>query len=149
MKFWASTAALLLLAAPLAAQDDFLDTLDQSLSFSGFSDQLRVRISGLMDFEGYEFQAPAPGFIYAPGDTLFVPRLTLFLDAQAGEHVYLFAQTRLDRGFDPSPGSLRLRPDEYALRLMPGNGRALSFQIGKFATVVGNWTSRHDSWNNP
>jgi hypothetical protein len=149
MRFWASAAALLLLVAPLAAQEDFLDNLDQSLSFSAFSDQWRVRVSGLVDLEGYEFQAPAPGFIYAPGDALFVPRLTLFLDAQAGEHVYLFAQTRLDRGFDPSPGNLRLRPDEYAVRLMPGSGRAFSFQIGKFATVVGNWTSRHDSWNNP
>jgi len=147
--------ALLLFAAGLSAgavlrgQDDILDTLDQKLTLSAWQDTWRVHLSGLFDAEGYEFQSPAPGFIYASGDSIFVPRLALFLDGQAGEHIYFFAQTRLDRGFDPVPGNLQLRPDEYAVRLMPGDGHKFSLQLGKFATVVGNWTERHDSWNNP
>jgi hypothetical protein len=34
------------------------------------------------------------------------------------------------------------------LRFTPGNG-ALNVQVGKFATVVGNWVARHGSWENP
>ena len=45
---------------------------------------------------------PPPGLIDAAGDSLFNPRLSLFLDVQAGPHVYFFAQARLDRGFDPT-----------------------------------------------
>ena len=33
------------------------------------------------------------------------------------------------------------------LRLMMTRG--LNVQAGKFATVVGNWIERYDSWNNP
>jgi hypothetical protein len=136
-------------AAAVHAQDGPLDTLDEALSLSGFQDAWRLHLSGTAEVEGYVFPAPAPGLIAASGDSLFAPRVTLFADAQAGDHVYFFAQTRLDRGFDPGPGGLRFRADEYALRIIPGDGRRFSLQAGKFATVVGNWTARHDSWANP
>jgi hypothetical protein len=39
--------------------------------------------------------------------------------------------------------------DEYALRVSPWEDGRFSVQIGRFATVVGNWVERHLSWENP
>ena len=129
--------------------DDFLDRLDTALSISAFHDNLRVRLSGTLDLELYNFEQPAPGLIDSNIDTLFNPRLTLFLDAQIGSQIYFFAQSRLDRGFDPSDHGAQVRLDEYALRVTPWEDGRLTVQIGKFATVVGNWVPRHLSWENP
>jgi hypothetical protein len=129
--------------------DDFLDRLDTALSISAFHDNLRVRLSGTLDLEIYNFEQPAPGLIDSNIDTLFNPRLTLFLDAQIGSQIYFFAQSRLDRGFDPSDHGAQVRLDEYALRVTPWQDGRFTIQIGKFATVVGNWVPRHLSWENP
>src|SRR6266480_2992505 len=129
--------------------DDFLDRLDTALSVSAFHDNLRVRLSGTLDLEIYNFEQPAPGLIDSSMDTLFNPRLTLFLDAQIGSQIYFFAQSRLDRGFDPSDHGAQVRLDEYALRATPWQDSRFTVQIGKFATVVGNWVPRHLSWDNP
>jgi len=129
--------------------DDFLDRLDTALSISAFHDNLRVRLSGTLDLELYNFEQPAPGLIDSSIDTLFNPRLTLFLDAQIGSQIYFFAQSRLDRGFDPSDHGAEVRLDEYALRVTPWQDGRFTIQIGKFATVVGNWVPRHLSWDNP
>jgi hypothetical protein len=140
-----------LAAAPLTgrAADDFLDQVDQALAVSAWHDDLRARLSGSLDLEGYDFAQPAPALIRATGHELFNPRLVLFLDAQLGTQVYGFAQARLDRGFDPGTGSLHLRLDEYALRFTPGDAAHFNVQVGKFATAVGNWVPRHGSWDNP
>jgi hypothetical protein len=129
--------------------DDFLDRLDDTLTMSAFHDSLRARLSGTIELEGYHFQQPVPALIDSKDDNLFNPRLTLFLDAQVGPWIYFFAQSRLDRGFDPGDGGLNIRLDEYALRLTPWDGGRFTVQIGKFATVVGNWVPRHLAWENP
>src|SRR5204862_2927930 len=129
--------------------DESLDRLDSTLTISGFHDNLRARLSGTIDLEFYNFQQPAPGLIDSEIDNLFNPRLTLFLDAQAGSQVYFFAQARLDRGFDPSDHGADVRLDEYALRITPWQDGRFTLQVGKFATVVGNWVPRHLSWANP
>ena len=129
--------------------DDFLDRLDTALSISAFHDNVRARLSGTLDLEIYNFEQPAPGLIDSSIDTLFNPRLTLFLDAQIGSQIYFFAQSRLDRGFDPSDHGAQVRLDEYALRVTPWQDGRFTVQIGKFATVVGNWVPRHLSWDNP
>src|SRR6266568_7195521 len=129
--------------------DDFLDQLDTALTISAFHDHLRARLSGTLDLEIYHFEQPAPGLIDSSVDTLFNPRLTLFLDAQVGSHIYFFSQSRLDRGFDPSDNGAQIRLDEYALRITPWDDSRFTLQIGKFATVVGNWVARHLSWDNP
>src|SRR5262249_30638899 len=90
-----------------------------------------------------------PGLLYTDDRNLFNPRLTLFLDAQAGPHIYAFAQARFDRGFDPSNGNEESRLDEYALRFTPWDDGRFNLQVGKFATVLGRWTQRHLSWDNP
>jgi hypothetical protein len=129
--------------------DDYLDRLDTALSISAFHDNLRVRLSGTLDLEIYHFEQPAPGLIDSNIDTLFNPRLTLFLDAQIGSQIYFFAQARFDRGFDPSDHGAQVRLDEYAVRITPWQDGRLTVQIGEFATVVGNWVPRHLSWENP
>ena len=137
---WVTTAA---------GMDDWLDQVDEALTMSAGHDQLRARISGSVDLEGYAFQGSAPGLIYTDKGNLFNPRLTLFLDSQYGAHFYFFAQARADTGFDPGDDGMQLRLDEYALRLTPGDRGRFNLQLGKFATVVGNWVARHHSWDNP
>jgi len=129
--------------------DDFFDRLDNALTITAFDGNLRARLSGTIDTEFYNFQQPAPGLIDSEIDNLFNPRLTLFLDAQLGSQIYFFAQSRLDRGFDPSDHGAQVRLDEYALRFTPWDDGRFNLQVGKFATVVGNWVPRHLSWENP
>src|SRR6266404_6017838 len=129
--------------------DDLLDRLDTALTIAAFQDNLRLRLSGTLDLEIYHLQQPAPGLIDSKIDNLFNPRLTLFLDVQMGSHIYFFAQSRLDRGFDPSDHGAQVRLDEYALRITPWDDGRFTLQLGKFATVVGNWVPRHLSWDNP
>ncbi|HTL78559.1 MAG TPA: hypothetical protein VL136_04055, partial [Candidatus Babeliales bacterium] len=113
--------------------DDALDRLDSTLTISGFENNFRARLSGTVDLEFYNFQQPAPGLIDSTNDNLFNPRLTLFLDAQAGSQVYFFAQARLDRGFDPSDHGAEVRLDEYALRITPWEDGRFTLQAGQFA----------------
>lgn len=135
-------------AAPGRAQD-FLDRLDESLTFTGFDNNVRLRLSGTLELEAYAFDGAAPGLIQTTNDALFNPRLVLFVDAQVGPSVYFFTQTRVDRGFDPSDAGPRLALDEYALRITPWADGRFSLQAGQFATVVGNWVPRHLAWDNP
>jgi hypothetical protein len=145
----ALTVCLMACATQAADLDDFFDRLDSALTVSAFQQNLRARVSGTLDLEAYHFEQPAPGLIDSKIDNLFNPRLTLFLDAQYGSHIYFFAQSRLDRGFDPSDHGAQIRLDEYALRITPWDDGRFNLQIGKFATVVGNWVPRHLSWENP
>jgi hypothetical protein len=109
----------------------------------------RLQLRGTIDTEAYWFDRPAPGLIFTPEDGLVNPRAALFLDAQIGNHLYIFVQTRIDRGFDPAKQDLECRLDEYALRYTPGKDGRFNIQLGKFATIVGSWAARHGSWENP
>ena len=129
--------------------DDFFDRLDSALTVAAFNDNLRARLSGTLDLEFYHFEQPAPGLVDSNIDNLFNPRLSLFVDARFGSQFYFFAQSRMDRGFDPSDRSAAIRVDEYALRFTPWEDGRFNLQAGKFATVVGNWVRRHLSWENP
>jgi hypothetical protein len=132
-----------------AANDEIFDRIEEVLTVSAANAQVRVRLSGALDLEAYDFHLPAPGVIRSTREQLFVPRLSLFLDAQLGPRVYAFAQARADRGFDPSDGDAEARLDEWAFRYTPWDDGRINLQVGRFATIVGNWTARHDSWNNP
>ena len=130
-------ACLLAAFIPVASAEDFLDRVDQTLTISLLHDQVRTRISGLLDLEYYHFPQPPPGLIRADGHDLFAPRLSLFLDAQAGPHIYFFAQARFDTGFDPTDMGAHVRLDEYALRITPWSDGRFNLQVGTFSTVVG------------
>lgn len=136
-------------AATGVKAQDFLDRVDQALTFTALDSNVRARFSGTLDLEAYVFDGPAPGLILTTSDALFNPRLTIFFDAQLGSELYFFTQTRVDRGFDPSDHGAQLRLDEYALRYTPWKDGRFNVQAGQFATVVGNWVPRHLSWDNP
>jgi hypothetical protein len=131
------------------ARADLLDQLTQTLSIRDSKNRFQLQLSGLLDFEGYFIDQRPPALINTDDKVLFNPRVSLFVDAQLGTHFYFFAQARLDRGFDPSDQGAQIRLDEYFLRYTPLNDSRINFQIGKFATVIGNWVPRHDSWQNP
>jgi len=133
----------------LEVRADLLDRVNDALSIRDSKHQFQLQLSGLIDFEGYFIDQRAPGLIETDDSFLFNPRVSLFLDAQFAQHFYFFAQARLDRGFDPSDQGAQVRLDEYFLRYTPLDHPWISFQVGKFATVVGNWVPRHLSWENP
>lgn len=146
LTFW--LGACFFFSRALSAQD-FVDQIDRALTISLAHDQLRARLSGLLDFEYYHFPQPPPGLLRAGEHNLFAPRLTLFLDAHLGAKIYFFAQSRLDTGFDPSDLGAEVRIDEFALRVTPWPNGCFNLQVGKFATVIGSWVERHHSWENP
>jgi hypothetical protein len=141
--------ALVLLGGLNLARADFLDDANRILSLGDGNGPFHLRLSGLLDLEGYYLDQPAPCLIDTNDNFLFNPRLTIFVDARWSNYLYFFSQVRLDRGFDPSDEGAQMRLDEYFLRYKPFGNARLNFQIGKFATIVGNWVPRHYSWDNP
>ncbi len=134
--------------APLWAQDLF-DRIAQNLSIESEAARSAARLSGTLDLEAYAFAQPPPGLIFTSDRRLFNPRLSLFLDAYSGPHVYSFIQARVDRGFDPSDRDLQVRIDEFAVRLKFGSEGRLGLQVGQFSSAIGRWSLRHGSWENP
>ncbi len=129
--------------------EDMLDRVEEALAFSTAGGELHGKFSGLASYEAYRFSGTPLGSVFTSRRDFFNPRLILFADVQMGSHWYGFVQSRFDRGFNPRDHTTQLRMDEYALRLTPWNDGRFNFQIGKFATVVGNWVGRHQSWENP
>lgn len=131
------------------AADDPLDAIDTKLTFSAPGGELHARISGTANAEFYHGDQSATGFVFTESRSLFVPRLITYLDVQYGKHWYGFAQVRVDRGFDPSDAGWRARLDEYALRYAVAPEGRCCLQIGQFASLIGNFSARHDPWENP
>ena len=136
-------------AGGAAADEEWFDRLQERLTWSVLNDRLRARVSGLADVESYWFENPPPGLIFADESPLLNPRLTVYLDLQAGPRWYGFVQARADRGFDPSEDKGDVRLDEYAVRFTPWQDGRFHMQVGQFGTVVGSWVKRHSSWDNP
>ncbi len=132
-----------------AAGDDLLDRVGDALTFSAAHGDVRARVSGLLDLEGYYTSDTRSDLRFSSHDLLLNPRLTTFLDTQLGARAYIFAQARVDRGLDPADESARVRLDELALRIAVLADGRLNLQAGKFATVFGAWSPRHHSWENP
>ena len=150
MKLRCATALIgIAMVSVLRGENELLERVEQALTLSSAEGDIRARLSGTVELEGYVFPQPAPGYIASRSDALFNPRLTTFLDVQVGPNLYAFAQFRADRGFDPGARHPRGRLDEYAVRLRLSDEGRLNLQVGKFATVVGNWVMRHGAWENP
>lgn len=147
MKTTAVVLALVILA-PNATGQGWLDVVDDSLTLRSGNGFFRSDLTGLLDLEGYYVDQRPPGLLFED-ESFFNPRLSLFLDTRLGEHFYAFVQGRFDHGFDPGEKNFDARADEYLLRWIPWNDSRLNVQFGKFATAVGSWVQRHDSWENP
>jgi hypothetical protein len=144
------TALLLFVVSlPAGAAEDVMDGIQNFLTFSAFDGAFRVHFSGLADLEDYQMERPPPALLYTASDNLVNARLSLFVDAELGRHIYGFAQASVDRGFDPTDRYAQVRMNEYAMRITPWEDGRFSLQVGKFATVAGNWVQRHLSWDNP
>jgi len=139
----------LLGVAGVARADDWMDNLDEALRVSFFKGAVTAELSGLMDFEGYYIQQPALAFYKEGGNYLLNPRLTMNLDAQITPAIYAFVEARVDRGFDPSDRNLETRLDQYAISYKPSSEIPFQIEAGKFASVVGTYSERYDSWTNP
>jgi hypothetical protein len=140
----------LLAATRFAQAQEILDRADDALFFQCEKCAFRTDLSVLADLEAYSIDENPPGLLFSNHDVLVQPRLSLFLDTTLGRHLYSLVQFRVDRGFDPGfRPSGEARFDEYLLRYTPLEQPWINLQIGKFATVYGNWVTRHDSWNNP
>src|SRR5687767_6176983 len=119
---------------------DFLQEVDDRLHIQTKAGAFRADVSGLLDLEGYYVDQRPPALLFEDDKFFFNPRLSLFLDANLGEHFYLFTQVRIDRGVDPGMEPQgEIRADEYFLRYTPLKEPVVNFQVGKFATVFGNW----------
>lgn len=141
---------LLALAGTASAQSDWLDRVDDALTWRSSDGFVRAELSGLADLEGWYVDQRPPGLVFGDDESFVNPRLRLFLDAWLGKQLYGFVQARVDRGFDPREASgADARADEYLLRWSPLADTRLHLQVGKYATVIGNWVPRHDSWENP
>jgi hypothetical protein len=138
-----------MLVAGFETRADLLNQVDDTLSIRSAQYQFQLQLSGLLDLETYFIDQRAPGLIDAGHGFLFNPRLSLFLDVNWTSHLYFFSQVRVDRGFDPGNNPAEIRADEYLLRYTPLDDSRINVQIGKFATVIGNWVPRHLSWDNP
>src|SRR5258708_141083 len=147
MKACSIVLALVVFVANVRGQE-WLDALDRQLSLKTRDGVFRSDLTGLLDLEGYYVDQRPPGLLFED-ESAFNPRLLLFLDTRLGPRFYSFVQVRLDRGFDPGEKDFDARADEYLLRWTPWNDSRLNLQVGKFATVVGSWVQRHDSWQNP
>ena len=139
---------MLVFSAVGTQAQQWLDTLDDHLTLKSRGGFFSADLSGLVDLEGYYVDQRPPGLLFED-ESFFNYRFTFFTEAQFGTHFYAFAQARLDRGFDPGQMDFDARMDEYLLRWTPWDDRRLNFEFGKFATVVGSWVQRHDSWQNP
>ena len=127
-----------------------LDKIDERLYIECPKCEFRTDLSVLADIEAFTIDEHPPGLLFSDHDVLIQPRLSLFLDTRLGKHFYSLVQFRVDRGFDPGvkpDGEARF--DEYLLRYTPFEEQWVNLQVGKFATVYGNFVPRHDSWNNP
>lgn len=141
-----------LFASPLrAGYDSLADALSEQLRVSTSDARYRASIRGRADVSVFQEHLPAANLRYSEDRVLVAPQARLFVDAQAGDFAYAFAQVRIDRGFDPGQEALEARVDEFALRFArtwPSGTRA-SFQIGRFATVFGGWPRHHQNWEYP
>ena len=126
----------------------WLDKAEDNMNLKTRNGFFRSDLTVLLDLEGYYIDQRPPGLIYS-SHSFVNPRATFFVDTQLGKHFYSLVQARLDRGFDPGSQNFDARLDEYLVRWTPLNDSRVNLQFGKFATVVGNWVQRHDSWDNP
>jgi hypothetical protein len=142
--------AVMLLAVNEAIAQDFLDALDEKLSYTSDEGNVRANLSFIGDVTLFAAEPPAQGLLFTNSDVFLAPRLSAFLDVQLGQRLLLHAQMRADRGFDPGAESGgQVRMDEYFLQYRVFDAEGLNLRAGKYPTVFGSWAPRSLVWDNP
>jgi hypothetical protein len=120
-------AVLVNAAAALSVQGEFLESVEERLSFAAFEGASALELSGTLDLEAYNVDKPAPALVFTTNNFLLNSRLTVYLDGKFGSHLYWFVQARVDRGFDPSDAgvefgstSMRFESHRRSTRRFPG-----------------------------
>lgn len=146
----APTAVLALLAlglsagtvGPAFASAQEIPTLrDLGLEYLSRGGRVQAALSGQLDVEA--LRTTAPGFGLVVGDGIFLaPRLRLFGDFFAGDHMYALVELRGDRGDAPGMGRWDARVEQAFFRVGTASG-SFSVQAGRFATPFGSYAQRH------
>lgn len=147
----ASIAPLLVLAlvvgaAGVGAQE--LPTLrDLGAEYMSRDGRLQIALSGQLDVEALRVADPGYGLVV--GDGFFVaPRLRLFTDLFAGDHVYGLVELRGDRGDAHIQGEWDARVEQAFLRVGTASG-SFAVQAGRFASPFGSYALRHFTPQDP
>ncbi len=152
MKNQLLTIALLaiIIQLPAAFLEEELYAVDEALYFESEDGFWALDLSGAIDVTALIWDERPVGIIEEEDfvNATVWPRLTLLADAFAGDRFYGFLKVRLDRGFHTGIEEDNIRVDEWYIRATVVEEH-LDVQVGKFGTVFGNYTGRHDSWINP
>lgn len=136
------TLLLPLTAAVACGQDGFTFSPEHS----AFQVDIRPSVEAML----WAGDSPPAALLEYDDNAFFAPRLSLGLDATAGEHLSFHSMTRWDRGFDAgSAPDGELRIDEAFLRWRVCDDQRLNFQIGKYASFFGTWSGQHDFYDDP
>jgi hypothetical protein len=128
---------------------DWIEKLDHvPLALQTPSRWIAAAYTGTLEFEGYIMDTRSPGLI-RPDDPFFNFRNRNKLTLSVGEHLSVFVEERTDRGFDPDDGRVRASFEQYFVRWKPFDEPWLHLQAGKFATPVGNYVPRLETFDNP
>ncbi|MDE3150755.1 MAG: adenylate/guanylate cyclase domain-containing protein, partial [Gemmatimonadota bacterium] len=133
------------LAAPGAARAQGAGGLPTlrglGLGYESPSGRYQIAWSGQLDLELLSLSAPDIGLVKGNG-TFLSPRLRLYTDMFAGDHLYGLLELSADGGEAPTRGLFEGRVEQAYLRVSNGGG-TLAFQAGRFANPFGPYQARH------
>lgn len=138
----------LVAAAPASAQWPTLR--DAGIGYLSGGGTFQVDLSGQLDLETFYFlndQEDLSGLAVGH-QTLFAPRLRLFLDTFLGDHLYGLVEWRVDRGEAPTADYWGARIEQAYVRLGSRSG-AVSVQGGIFPSPFGSYSQRHLTLGDP
>ncbi|MGJ8640176.1 MAG: hypothetical protein ACSHYA_12370 [Opitutaceae bacterium] len=155
--YWTLTtlAAVSSLSA-IESIDQQLDRLKDALIYETTDGWFYIEAGAQFDLTGMYSEnqdGNPPGFFFPDvGERYdFSPRLTLTLDAFAGDHLYGFLKFRADDGVHPGAGQYYGSEQEYRVDELFVRGTfldgALNIQAGQFVPILGNFLNRQDNWD--
>jgi hypothetical protein len=128
--------------------DDVVDQIRDMTSFQTAKGDVSLDFDFYATVDNWVISQPPPGIMVTGQNYLNSPRLSMLGTLQVQEWLSIFALGDVDRGFDPTDGSIQIRPDVYYAKISPFGG-ILQGKFGAIPTSFGQWVNRHFSWQNP
>lgn len=128
--------------------DDVVDQIRDMTSFQNEKGDVSLDFDFYATVDNWVISQPPPGIMVTGQNYLNSPRLSMLGTLQVQEWLSIFALGDVDRGFDPTDGSIQIRPDVYYAKISPFGG-ILQGKFGAIPTSYGQWVNRHFSWQNP